>query len=271
MNIQEYLRLSNDKATLLHSASEGDCVFQVHEHNDCRWVFTGGASILSMMSLSAPAEPMLPCNMAMLAALLFSTPPESVLNLGFGAGSYERFFFDRLHGTVIVSVDTSLPLANIARTYFQIGRDWPVIIQTADDYLDTNSRTFDLVLCDIFSNDQHPHCLLTTNFYAKTARSLNPGGVMALNLSPVDEQELLEILVAIRHSFASVLLIKLADYGNLVLLAMQHRPPAREDMSIPLQNCIDQYQLDFSHILASLTVLPDRQTNHGRSSRGMKT
>ena len=267
MNIEEYIRLSNDGDTLLHSTREGDCVLQVHEHNDYRWVFTGGVSILSMMCLSAPADPVLPCNTAMLAALLFRTSPESVLNLGFGTGSNERFFFDRLPDTEIVSIDTSLSLANIARTHFQIGRDWPVIIQAADDYLDTNTRTFDLVLCDIFANEQHPQCLFNASFYTGIAHSLNPGGVMALNLSPADDGELLEILVAIRQSFSSVLLIKLPDCGNFVLLAMQHRPPALKDMTIPLQFCKDRYQLDFSHILENLTVLPDRQNNDARSPR----
>jgi len=269
MNINEYLRLSQKKQSMLYTTAIAGEQFHVHEHKGDRWICSGEQSILSLMRLDKPADPVLPNHLAMLAALLFCNSPKSVLNLGFGGGTFERFFADRFPTTDIVSVDTSMALVELARTYFQIRQDWPVILQSADDYLQANTRLFDLVLCDIFTGDQHPDCLRNTNFYANTANSLMPGGVMALNLSPATEQELLDILVILRHSFTNVALVTLVDYGNVILFAMQHQPAGIDDQRKRAHLLGDQLQLDLSYIPDCLTILPAAQA--GSSSHQQAT
>jgi spermidine synthase len=256
VDVDEYLRLSKDSATLRYSTRDADTLIEVHEHDGDRWVYTHDRSILSMMRLDAPADPVMPNHIAMLAALLFRELPDSVLNLGFGTGAFERFFGDRLPHTRVVSVDTSATLVEVARAHFRIGQDWPVIIQSAGDFLRTNTQLFDFVLCDIFNGDSHPDCLYDAGFHADAARSLEPGGVMALNLSPATERELLDILVPIRKNFANVLLVNLVDYGNVVLFAMQHPPADIGEQSKRAQLLGTRLRLDLQHIPERITILP---------------
>ena len=262
MNINEYLRLSQDKQSLLYTTDIAGEQLRVHEHKGHRWVCSGEQSILSMMLLDRPADPVLPHHVAMLAALLFCNTPKSVLNLGFGTGTFERFFADRFSTTDIVSVDTSEAVVQLARTNFYIRQDWPVILQSADEYLQASTQLFDLILCDIFSADEHPDCLRNADFYANTASCLKSGGVMALNLSPTTEQELLDILVIMRHSYAHVALVTLVDYGNLVLFAMQHQPVIIEDQYKRAKLLGDELQLDISHIPDCMTILPAVQSGN---------
>jgi len=257
MDVTEYLRRSKTGETLLYSTCDERTSIQVHEFANERWVYTGEDSILSLMRLDAPADPVLPNHVAMLAAMLFGRVPASVLNLGFGTGAFERFFADRLPDTQMVSIDTSPVLVDIARQYFAIGNEQTVIMQSAERFLDENSQAFDLILCDIFNGDRHPDCLLDDAFYRNAARSLGEGGVMAFNLSPATEQALLNFLIIMRRSFSHVVLVNLVDYGNIVVYAMQHKPADGTDIRHHAVRLSTQLQLQLEHIPDHITVLPD--------------
>jgi spermidine synthase len=266
MDVTEYLRRSKAGETLLYSTCDERTSIQVHEFANERWVYTGEDSILSLMRLDAPADPVLPNHVAMLAALSFSRLPASVLNLGFGTGAFERFFADRLPDTQMVSVDTNPVLVEIARQFFAIGTDQAVITQSAEQFLEENSRAFDLILCDIFNGDRHPDCLGDDAFYRNAARSLGEGGVMAINLSPATEKALINILITMRRSFSHVVLVNLVDYGNIVVYAMQHRPADDAEIRRQAVSLSAQLQLQLEHIPDHLTVLPDTaEIQNGRA------
>ena len=259
MDVNEYLRLSRVADTLSYRTHDAGALVEVREHAGERWVYTGEDSILSLMRLDAPADPVLPNHIAMLAAMLFADHlPQSVLNLGFGTGAFERFFSDRLPAADVVSLDSSPTMVEIARQYFASAPEHPVIIQPADEFLHTNNRAFDLILCDIFHGDRHPDCLSEKDFYTDAARSLGADGVMAINLSPATEQALLDILLPLRQNFAQVLLVNLGDYGNLVVYAMQHAPVDRQEQATRAARLGSELRLDLHTIPARISVLPDR-------------
>ena len=256
MDVDDYLRFSRVADTLLCRNNDAGTAVEVHEHDGERWVYTGEDSILSLMRLDVPADPVMPNHIAMLAALLFVDRPQSVLNLGFGTGAFERFFSDRLPDTNVVSVDTSRTLVELARKYFAIRHDLPVIIRPAEQFLHDNTQGFDLILCDIFQGDRHPDCLTDTDFHADAARSLVAGGVMSVNLSPATEQALLEILLPMRRSFRHVMLVNLVDYGNVVVFAMQHAPVDARELYKRAEQAAEQLRLDLRHIPERLSALP---------------
>lgn len=259
MDVDEYLRLSRVVDTQLYRTRDAGMPIEIHEHAGERWVYTGEDSILSLMRLGSPADPVLPNHIAMLGAMLFAERlPRHVLNLGFGTGTFERFFDDRLPHTDVVSLDTSPTMVAIARQYFASPPGQPVIIQSADEFLRTSTRSFDLMLCDIFHGDRHPDCLTAVDFYTDAARSLAPGGVMAINLSPATEQELLDILLPLRQNFTQVLLVKPGDYGNLVVYAMQHTPVDGREQAIRAAQLGSELRLDLRSIPAQISILPKK-------------
>ena len=259
MDVDNYLRLSRTADSLLCRRDEAGIPIEVHEHAGERWVYTGEQSILSLMRLAAPADPMMPNHIAMLGALLFGKLPTSVLSLGFGTGAFERFFADRLPDSTTISVDTSQTLVELARQYFATPQDHAVVIQPAEQYLLNNSRQFDLILCDIFQGEQHPQCLTNPDFYSSAAHSLATGGVMAINLSPATEQALLDILLPLRGSFRQVALVNLVKYGNVVVYAMQHTPIGPDALCQRVTQLSQRLRLDLQAIPECLSFLPEKE------------
>ncbi|MGB5260701.1 MAG: methyltransferase domain-containing protein [Gammaproteobacteria bacterium] len=256
MDVEQYLRRSRSGATLLCSDSNAGTPVEVHEYGGERWIYTGEGSVLSLMRLDAPADPVMPNHIAMLAAMLLVDRPQSVLNLGFGTGAFERFFQDRLPDTTVVSVDTSSMLVELARKYFAVRPDWPVVIRPAEEFLNETKQRFDLILCDIFQGDRHPDCLMDAGFHARAAQCLAPGGVMAFNLSPATEQALLDILLPMRRSFRHVLLVDLVDYGNIVVYALQHAPLGAAEQHKRAEQLSRQLRLELTHIPDRVSALP---------------
>lgn len=258
LDIEELIALSHDASTLLHEVRDRDEVIQIRECDGLRWVYTGGHSLLSGFRPHAPAEPVFPNHRCMLCALLLCEQPGTVLNLGFGLGSFERYFHEHLPEVAMVSVDTSALLVQLSRDWFQIPASWPVVIESAHEYLRTSRREFDLILCDIFVGGTHAKCLLEPDFYAAAARRLRAGGVLSLNLAYESDEELLTILLALRESFANVLLTAVNDHGNVIVLASQEAPPHETELSRRAQRRCKNLRLDLGAELARFTHLPQR-------------
>lgn len=228
----------------------------IYEWNDYRWLSTGDSAIQAVMRITSPAELVLPNQIAMLMALLINQSPLQVLNLGFGTGAFERFFHARLPALKVVSVETNPRMVDIAREHFCIPRDWPVQIQTAEDYLARSQLTFDLLLCDIFAGEHHPACLFDAAFYSAAAQRLADRAVLSLNLYPQSEAELVAILLALRQSFAWTMLVKTPGHGNIVLLACTQPLPCDAELAQRAGALEEALKLDFSNRLSHLERLP---------------
>jgi spermidine synthase len=219
LNIDELIAIGAKADYLLHQQQSCGEVIRISEHAGLRWVHTSEQTLLSAFRPDDPANPVFPNHRCMLCALLLCAQPARVLNLGFGVGSFERYFQRHLPHISIESVDTNSALVELLQQWFQIANDWPVVIAPAHDHLLQSSGTCDLVLCDIFIGEKHPPCLFDADFYAAAAKRLHTGGALALNLSPESDDELLRILLAVRTSFANVMLTTLSGHGNVVVLA----------------------------------------------------
>lgn len=228
----------------------------VHEHDGYRWLCSGDAAIQSILRLDAPEKLLLPNHLAMLMGLLISNSPEAVLNLGTGTGAIERFLGNHLPALEIVSVDSNPSMIDLARAYFYLPRDWPVQLQTAEDYLQHSQQTFSLVLADLFAGGDHAPCLFDANFYRLVAQHLTETGVLSLNLCPRTEAEIVSILLALRQSLPWVMLVKVPDHGNMVLLAGKQPPPNDVELAQRASRLAPSLQLDFDALLNQIERLP---------------
>lgn len=229
---------------------------RVYEQGDYRWLSARDSAIQAVMRIASPTELVLPNQIAMLMALLINGSPQQVLNLGFGTGAFERFFHDRLPALKVISVENNPRMVDIARDHFSIPHDWPVQIHTAEDYLARSQLNFDLMLCDIFAGERHPPCLFDATFYSAAAQSLTDRGVFSLNLYPQSEHELVAILLAVRQSFAWIMLVKIPGHGNIVLLACTQPPPPDAELAQRASSILGTLKLDFGDFLGHLERLP---------------
>ncbi|MCP5201054.1 MAG: methyltransferase domain-containing protein [Gammaproteobacteria bacterium] len=212
---------------LYRGRSAGHAV-EVREADGLRWFSVGGRFPQSMMRLDDPAAVVMPNQLTMLSALTWSGLPARVLDLGAGCGTFERFFAARLPGCAVTAIERSRALVRLARCHFALPETIEPLVADAATWLADaadDAPRFDLVLCDIFDGEHHPDCLFDAWFYADCERRLARGGAFALNVSPTAEDELVEMLAALRQAFAWVVLAPVVEHGNVVVLAGPRRPP----------------------------------------------
>jgi spermidine synthase len=260
MNIPLSLsRLSNLDGRLLYAGDSHGRTIEVREQGDLRWLHFGGHAIQALMRLDRPDELLLPYNIAMLGALLFVDTPRRLLNLGLGSGSFERFFRARMPGLSVTSVESNAAVVDLARQYFFIPQQQAVFIQSADDFLTRHKKTYDLIFCDVFEGDQHPVFMKQAVFYESLSKCLQKDGVVAINLLPKNDTELLNILLAIRRHFAWVWLMEFPDHRNIVLFLMNHEPVGKNELELRAAELGRSLGVDLSDLPRRLLRLPERE------------
>ncbi|MEQ8232166.1 MAG: hypothetical protein RLW61_09140 [Gammaproteobacteria bacterium] len=237
----------------------GEHAIEVREHDGLRWFTAGGNFVQGLMDVARPATLVLPHHQAMLAALAWAPRAARLLNLGFGCGCFERFLHAHLESASIVSVDCEPALVDLARAHFAVPAAWPVTIDRAEHFVATATDVYDIVLCDIFSGEDHADCLFDSYFYADLAARLGNDGVLALNVSPHDDDEVVAILAALRQSIDWVMLAAVAAHGNAVVLASPAPPPAAEVMTARAAALAPAWDLAPAAVLPPFERLPGRQ------------
>jgi len=266
--IHKLLDLMATENTLLKVVSIGEQSIEIHQQGHYRWVYTSGHSIQSVLNLDAPAQMNLLNQDMMLVALLLL--PEwqlqgspRVLNLGFGGGSFERFFHAKVRNIAMVSVDINAQLVELAKQYLQVPANWPVVIQPGEDFLQshlqqTPCEPFQLIICDLFDGEYQAQCLNDPSFYANAASNLTDDGVMTVNLAPKTDAQLIELLGFARHSFAGVMISKVTNLGNIVMVMSKQSLPSEavlKDRALQQENF---WQLTFVDFLAGFKRLPEK-------------
>jgi spermidine synthase len=268
MNIvQQLLDWMASEETLLGDVSDNDQTVAVHQHANYRWLYTGGQSVQSVMRLDAPEQLPLNNQQMMLVALLLwpeAPLPRHILNLGFGGGGFERFFHARMETVKMLSLDINRQLVALVRQYLQVPGRWPVSIQAAEVYLaapaqvdaQTQSGRFELILCDLFDGEYHADCLNQPPFYANAAQSLSAAGVMTMNLAPKSDQQLVDIIRFARRSFAGVMLSRVPEQGNVVIILAKQRLPTAAQLQVNAGRLTALWQLDFVELLRGFKWVP---------------
>ena len=256
LDIDQLIASHHGPSTLLCEVRDGEEIIQICEHDGLRWAYTGGRAVLSAFRPKTPAQLVFPNHRALLCPLLLCEHSDTVLNMGFGLGSFERYFCASLPDLKVVSVDCSAILLELAQRWFQIRAHWPVIVEPAHAHLCASTARFDIILADIFYRDAHAQCLYEQEFYAAAAQHLNSGSVLALNLSPTSNDDLLEILHALRANFGKVSLSTITNHANVVLLASHEA--ATDDDAVPhkAQCYKDTLGIDLRDELSQFRRLP---------------
>ncbi len=200
-------------------SSTEPAVTQVVEAAGFRWLLNGGSSVQSLMAVDSPTTLLLPNHVAMLFSLLLVDSVDSILSLGMGAGSFERFLHKQYPNSSIVSVEPDQDIIRFAREFFGIPTSVQVASSSAEEFVCKTKQQFDLVLCDIFEREIHPACLTSRSFYQDIKSIVGPDGVLALNTTPDSQKEMLDILQSLRDSFSVVYLATIHSRGNVVVIA----------------------------------------------------
>jgi len=160
--------------------------------------------------------------------LLRPEPPARVLVLGLGGGSVVRALRALAPGATIVGIEHDRDVLRAARRHFGLDR-LGVELRAVDarDYLDAETRRFDLVIEDLFVGSvrsvRKPDWLVPAGYEA-IRRRLRPGGVISTN----SIHESRAIIRAMTTTGGGVVSLDVRGHWNQILLWGRSLPPPRE-------------------------------------------
>lgn len=253
--LEKIYDLSPEQSQVLHSELIGEQLIEVREYEHYRWLEIGGDSIQGLMDMNSPSQILLPNIQALLATLLFCPEARRVLNLGFGCGSIERFFIDKLPAIEITSLEPVEPVIRIAKEFFFTSDEHLIVNSLAEDFLTDVKTRYDIILCDIFNDEVHPACLYDDNFYKRLANCLDEKGVLAINLLPESEDDVLDILLPMKNYFANIALLEVPNHFNAIVYASSFKLPETTALESLANQCLKQTSLDLRELPQRLNRL----------------
>lgn len=124
----------------------------------------------------------------------------SVLVLGMGGGSVIATLREHFNYTKpITAVEIDPVIINVAATEFGIseGKNLTIYCEDALDFVKHNTKTFDLIIVDLFIDLTVPHKFLSTEFWENVLNSKSSKGDVIFNASVRDSKnETIQNLVA---------------------------------------------------------------------------
>ena len=253
--LEKIYDLAPEQSQVLRSEFVNDQLIEIREFDNYRWLQIGGDSIQGLMDVNLPSQILLPNIQALLATLLFYSEPKQLLNLGFGCGSIERFCIDKLSDVAITSLETSTSVIQLAKEFFFIGEGCQIVNISAEEFFTNEKKVYDIILCDIFNDEEHPACLYDDGFYKNLVNCLDDKGVLAINLLPESEDDVLDILLPMKNYFDNISLLEVPNHFNAILFASNSRLPEAAELETRANKCLNQTGLDLSDLPQRLNRL----------------
>lgn len=217
-------------------------------------------SIQSLVDVSAPARVLSPTIVLMLMGLAFTQGRKHLLNLGLGGGAIERSLGAGHSDLDVESVELDSRVVEIAKEHFFLSDDQEIHELNAEQFVASTLKHYDLVLGDLFCEDQSAACVENSEFFADIKRCLSPGGVCVMNLLHTNQSALVNTLKAARTHLPATWLVEVKGHQNVIAYFMHERCESDAELQLACKkflNTLDAEPLTFDWELASL---PDRQT-----------
>jgi spermidine synthase len=186
---------------------------------------------ISAIDTSRPSFQVIAYTKFLFAASLVNPDPAAVLNIGLGAGSFNRLFSRLYPAATLTSVEIDPMIRDLAVefTQFQESERNKVVIEDGRRFLRRSTDRWDWIVIDAFvRNSQYPPHMATHEFFALVGDHLNDGGVLAINV--ISGAKLFDCLVgAIAGAFQSTVLFAVPGSANVIVLASKSAQSTLEE------------------------------------------
>ncbi len=255
MSLEKIYELKPDESQLLYSGELEKKIIEVREWREYRWLHIGDDSVQALMLLNAIDQVVLPNIQALLSVLLFCPSAKHVLNLGLGGASLERYLNSSWPEIRIRSVESNEQVIQLAKDYFNLPESIDVIGDSAENFLSTHNDIYDIILCDIFVADTQASCLYDNDFYANIYNCLDKEGVLAINILPESEEDVINVLLPIKNHFDYIYLLEFPDYTNAIIFASCRKLPDMLELKMRANDLFEKTDLDLRDIPERLNII----------------
>lgn len=256
--LEKIYELTPEQSYVLHSEFVDDQLIEIREFENYRWLQIGGSSVQALIDVNAPDQILLPNIQAMMAALLFCPKPDRLLNLGLGSGSFERFLNAKLPQLEVTSLELNEIVIRLAKEFFFVSDESHIVNDSAEGFLAKERMSYDIILCDIFAEEEHPACLYEDDFYANAFNCLDKAGVLAINLLPESEEDVVDILLPMKNYFDHISLLEVPNHTNAIIFASSHKLPSTDELETVANDLFKQTDLDLRDVPERLNRLLEK-------------
>ena len=156
---------------------------------------------------------------------LLEREPRRAVVLGNAAGTTARAFATYYPRTAIDGVELDPVVSEVGRRYFDMDDNPRLEVHDVDarPFLRSTKHRYDLVYADAYRPPYVPFYLATREFFALVEERLEPGGVLALNVATVpDDERLSEAIEAtLRSVFSHVYVWQPLRFNRIVVASMR--------------------------------------------------
>ena len=219
-----------------------------------------GATV-SAIDLADPRRLVIPYTATLFAAMLVNPVPDRVLNIGLGAGAFNRLFEPTFKAASLTTAEIDPMMVDVAETYTGLQPDDrdKIVINDGRRYLRQTEQQWDWIVLDAYvRKSQVPPQFTTVEFYNLIMSRLSANGVFVDNLHAGTElfQSTVKTLVAV---FPQVVLFTVPGFGNVIAVAVTYKTPNLEQQirSADLHRLpsLKSWNVDFSAIRDSLLTV----------------
>lgn len=222
----------------------------VRQNSRYRWLEIAN-TIQTVMDLSKPYNPVLPHMHGMLLSLYYASEPKSILELGLGGGSLQRFFTHHFTECNIQSVEIDHKIIEYFNAFFANGVPNPLQKVTQEDAQEAIKQfhDIDMLFVDLFSGNAPPSFINDKTFYENCFNALSKDGIIVINLLPVAEIQTFDVedLLTEIGGYPPAIL-SIPKYKNRILISAKHALP-RIDFDDRLQRMCSQYHIDVMNVV----------------------
>ena len=113
----------------------------------------------------------------------------SALVLGMGTGTWATQLKEYFPGVQAEGVEIDEDITRLARTYFALDEEIPVVTYDGRAFLQAVDTCYDCIMVDAYRDITIPFSMSSTEFFTLVRDHLNPGGVMVVNMNMRSDEE----------------------------------------------------------------------------------
>lgn len=221
---------------------------EVRERAGVRTLHLDSDTVQSAMRIDRPDALELSYTRAMMAFLLFRTPPPRMILIGLGGGSIAKFIHRLMPETRMTAVDIDAEVIEVARIFFGLPQDsgrLRTVVADGAQFVAAQRAEADALLVDAYDGDSLAASFSSESFFRAARRSLAPGGVFAINLWSNDRTFDRNVRW-IEEAFGGACVCLPAERpGNVVVLGFEAMPSRDSLRWIRLHECAESLEQRF--------------------------
>jgi spermidine synthase len=198
------------------------------EQGGVRYLHFGTEWVQGAMRIRKPDWPELEYAQQMMAWMLFIDEPQSIAQLGLGAGTLTKYCYRQFPQAAVTAVELNPSVIAICASMFKLPPEderLHVLEMDAMDFVNdaANHDAYDVLQSDLYDATARGPVLDTPEFYQACNACLADHGIMTVNLFG-DHPSFKKNIKAMRFAFAQVICLPEVHDGNVVALCFKTRP-----------------------------------------------